>query len=393
MDANWTLSVRREYVGGNPRFDLPIRPLGWAKLTGVFFIGFGVLFAWSSARDILRTVQKWLHETPGGMETVSCLFNLPFLIAGCVPVVIGLLVLFGRCRVEWRDGQLWSAEVLGPFRWTRRMPRKPIRKLEIAATTSKSGNAPPKPIENFSGLTAEFEDGSKKLVVLGYPKDWLLAIADELKGYVGRGTFSAASTQVEVVEKTSEDEDVDDVLQQPADSRVQVEERGAGVRLVVPPAGIWRGSKGLFFFALFWCGFMVLFTAFTGTSMFKGRGIEWELVAFLAAFWAIGVGLLVGAVHMGRRSASLEADSVHLRVETRGLFGTNRREWSRADLNAIRADASGMEVNHRPLIELQIHPLSGKKVGLLAGRQEDELRWLAPCLRRALNVPARKTET
>ena len=63
--------------------------------------------------------------------------------------------------------------------------------------------------------------------------------------------------------------------------------------------------------------------------------------------------------------------------------------WSRGEIAAIRADASGMEVNDRPVIELQIHPVSGKKFGVLAGRNEEELRWMATELRRALNVPAR----
>jgi hypothetical protein len=49
-----------------------------------------------------------------------------------------------------------------------------------------------------------------------------------------------------------------------------------------------------------------------------------------------------------------------------------------------------MEVNNRPVIELQIHPAVGKKAGFLAGRDEAELRWMAAQLRRALNVPARR---
>jgi hypothetical protein len=47
-----------------------------------------------------------------------------------------------------------------------------------------------------------------------------------------------------------------------------------------------------------------------------------------------------------------------------------------------------MEVNGRPVLELQIHPVGGKKWGLLAGRDEDELRWMATALRRALKLPA-----
>jgi hypothetical protein len=87
------------------------------------------------------------------------------------------------------------------------------------------------------------------------------------------------------------------------------------------------------------------------------------------------------------------AEGGRLRVETKGPFGSKQLEWSRGDISAIRADASGMEVNNRRLFELQIHPVTGKKVGLLAGRDENELRWMATRLRRALDVPARKSET
>jgi len=50
-------------------------------------------------------------------------------------------------------------------------------------------------------------------------------------------------------------------------------------------------------------------------------------------------------------------------------------------------------VNNRPVIELQVHPRVGKKVGLLAGRDETELRWMATQLRRALKVPANPPES
>ena len=78
-----------------------------------------------------------------------------------------------------------------------------------------------------------------------------------------------------------------------------------------------------------------------------------------------------------------------LRVTTKGLFGTKERRWDRDEIAAIRADRSNMEVNDRPVIELQIQPRTGKKTGLLAGRNEQELRWLATRLRQALQVPAR----
>lgn len=191
MHGDWLREIHREYAGGDARFELLVHPLGWGRVIGLFFAGFGLAFLWSPARDVWRTLQKWLHETPGGFDLIAGLFNLPFLFAGCV---------------------------------------------------------------------------------------------------------------------------------------------------------------------------------------------------------ALAIGLLTSSIHMGRRTAALEVDAGRLRVETRGLFGTKRREWTRADINAIRADASGMEVNERPVIELQIHPCAGKKMGLLAGRKEDELCWMASRLRRALNVPARNPE-
>ncbi len=172
---------------------------------------------------------------------------------------------------------------------------------------------------------------------------------------------------------------------------MQVEEHATGVRLTVPPAGLWRGSKGLFFFALFWCAFMAVFTGITVFAQSKGtEKVPVVFWIFIPAFWLIGLGMLAGAVNMGRRTANLVAESGRLRAETRNLFGVRQREWDCAEIAAIRADASGMEVNGRPVIELQIHPRIGKKVGLLAGRDTNELRWMATRLRSALGVPARQ---
>jgi hypothetical protein len=293
-------------------------------------------------------------------------------------------------RVEWKDGQIRVAEILGPLRWTRRLPRKPIRKLEVAAASSTSGNSAPRQWEGFSGLAARFEDGSTKLVVLGYPKDWLLGMAEELKNYVGGSAFSVATASVEVVEKTLANENDADMPEQPAGSLVQVEEHTSGVCLNVPPPGLWRGSMGLFFFSLLWCGFMMVFTTVAMLPGTKKEGPVWVIILFLLGFWAVGLGMMAVAINLGRRTATLAAEGGRLRVETGGLFGAKQREWICGEISAIRADASNVEVNHRRLFELQIHPVMGKKVGLLAGRDEHELRWMATRLRQALNVPARK---
>jgi hypothetical protein len=49
---------------------------------------------------------------------------------------------------------------------------------------------------------------------------------------------------------------------------------------------------------------------------------------------------------------------------------------------------SGMEVNDKPVMELQIVCKDGKKVGFLSQRNEGELLWIAAVLRQALDVRA-----
>jgi len=61
------------------------------------------------------------------------------------------------------------------------------------------------------------------------------------------------------------------------------------------------------------------------------------------------------------------------------------------EVMAVRMGPSGMEVNDRAVMELQIRRANGNKLGVLSQRREDELQWLAAILRQALNVRAEPT--
>jgi hypothetical protein len=390
MIGSWQTEVRREYAGLDARFGLPLRPLGRARVIGLAFVAFGGFFAWSPARDLWRTASSLIETgSPGQEGGLGLLFQVPFLLVGAVPLTLGLLVLFGRCRVEWRNGRVRSAEVLGPFWWTRRLPPKPLRRLTVVATPSGGSPAPPRGLQELAALFAEYESGPRRIVALGYPREWLLALARELEILAGARGVTDSPVEVEVVERWSPEDDAEaEVTEQPRHSRVGLEERSSGLRLTVPPAGLWRGSKGMFFFALVWCAFVAAFTVGAARAGFEHDGPSWMPVLVISVFWLFGLGLLTFAINMGRRTAVISAEDGRLQVEVRGLFGVTRREWGPGELTAIRAD-SGFEVNDRPVLELQIHPLDGKKWGMLAGRDEDELRWMATRLRRALALPAR----
>ena len=200
---------------------------------------------------------------------------------------------------------------------------------------------------------------------------------------------TAAAPKVELVDVQANPPQFADVTEKPADSQVRIESRVNGLMLVIPPAGLRKDCKGLFAFAIVWCLFMAVFTGLMGfANGNKTKGPPWFIWIFVGVFWLIGVSILAGAINMGRRRAMLLVENGELRVAQEDLFGAKRRTWRREEIAAIRADASGMAVNDVPIIELQIHPLNGRKAGFFAGRDEQELRWMATELRRALQLPA-----
>ena len=404
MSPEFPREIIRHADGAGVTYDFPRRRLGGLRWVGVFLIGFAMLFLNLPARQLYAQILRFLNGTAQGADWFALVFMIPFLIGGLLPLGIGLFILIGRCRLIWRGRQLQAVEMAGPFRWTRRLPKEPVRKLEVSFGSATNGKpVTTGPLADIAALVAKFDAGKPRLLVLGYPRAWLTAVAHDLSPQVNPLAGVRGVPAVEVVETTATGKSIfdpgsaampEEIVQQPAGSKAKLETRADGLSLAVPPAGIRKGTRGLFFFAVFWCGFMAVFTGLmffaTGT---KGRhATPWEAAPFLLLFWLVGFGLMAGALNMARRRALFIVDRTSLRLAQAGLFGTKSWVWRREDISAIRADASGMKVNNQPVIELQIHPRGAKKVGVLAGRDEAELRWIASTLRRATNLtPAPST--
>jgi hypothetical protein len=176
----------------------------------------------------------------------------------------------------------------------------------------------------------------------------------------------------------------------PKGSQITIERFPDGLTIQIPAAGLWRGTHGLFAFALIWNGFMTVFTVamlgtFFGAGAMKDQAI-WILPAVLSLFWLVGIGILLGSLNMGRRRAAIAVTGGTLMVIQTGLFGSKQRDWPQGEVEAVRAGPSGMTVNDQPVLELQIFDGGASKLGLLAGRSDRELEWLAATLREALGV-------
>jgi len=185
----------------------------------------------------------------------------------------------------------------------------------------------------------------------------------------------------------NEADDLEPALTQPAGSKIAVDKFDGGLTIQVPPAGVWKGSSGMFFFALIWNGFMTVFTSgvVCGGLNAENKPDEtalWLFPLVISLFWAVGIGMLLGSLNMGRRSAMFAVAAGNLLVMQKGIFGTKRREWPVDSITNIGLYPSGMKVNDRDVYQLQIHA-AGEKLGMLTGRDEQELEWLACELRSA----------
>src|SRR5579872_3127462 len=110
-----------EAIRDNVTYSLPARRLGKLRWVGLFLVAFGVLFISGPISMELHNLRKIF----GGKADVGTgffsIFMVPFILAGLMPLGMGCLVMFGRCRVEWRDQQLRVVEHAGPIRWVRRL--------------------------------------------------------------------------------------------------------------------------------------------------------------------------------------------------------------------------------------------------------------------------------
>lgn len=393
--------IQVESVRDDVSYLLPARPVRkhpMVLVMAAIMLVFGLGFVASPLSTICGHLKNLLSGSTEPFGWFFTVFLIPFVIAGLIPMGMGLFLLFGRIRIEWRENRLSVVDHIGPLRWRRRVSKEKdrIRKFSVSQGGTKVNNKPVTsgPLADMGAMSVEFEQGKPRLVTMGYPSGWLQAIAQDLSVRAGAYSPSFGAPKVEIVDMTKEQSADTEITEKPAGCPIHIESTPGRLLLAVPPSGLWKGTRGFFVFSIFWCLFMTVFTSLAYGAMHSENASDfpWFVWLFILGFWGIGIGMMLGAINMGRRHAMLAVQGGCLKVTQTGLFGTKQREWQRQDIAAIRCDASGMEVNDVPVLELQIHPVSGKKAGYFAGRGTDELQWMASTLRKALQVKGRQEE-
>jgi hypothetical protein len=375
------------------QYRLPRRQLGPVQMIGYFFLGIGLLLAGLSVFQLIEG--PLLGPAQGAPAAVSLVFSACFLIPGAFGVIAGLFVVAGSSEIELRGDWLWAIERSGPLRWRRRRPTARVRRLEVqAAPVRRNGQlVTAGPLASLGALAAACDGAKPMILVLAYPVDWLRPLANDLAGRMhlaDEADPAAGAAIVEVVTLPPNPGEFRERPEQPAGSRAFLEENPDGPTITIPPAGVWRAAKALLVFSVVWTGISLAVGGAFATALIRGGLRGWEAVVplgLVTLFLGVGIAIFLAAVNMGRRRGVLAVVGDRLLVMQTGIFGGKRGEWPCDELADVRTGPSGIEVNSQPVLELQILPRDGTKLGLLAGRDRDELDWIATVLRRGLRLP------
>jgi hypothetical protein len=380
------------------RTGTPVRVVGWV-LAG--FGGLATLFmvGWMSGPI------RGFFASEGGFRWFSLAFGLLGL-GGLVPglgmLLAGLGAIAGRsqCEVTVAGAQIRLTERCGLVRWSWVRQLADLTALDLSwhalASAGSRQDATAAVAGQGLGSLAAVSDkpGLPALqMAVGYPKTVLQTFAREM----------AERTRLPLTADDADDREETDVAaveraedlraaERPPATDIVAQSLANGIGLSVPPAGLVRGSKGLFVFAIIWLAFCALIFGVMGVAAMKGDpkgdAPPMAVFAFAAVFIAIGVGMLIGAINMGTRRALIAVTGGALTIRRIGLRKTREWRFDRGEVAAVRMGRSGMEVNDKPVMELQIVCKDGKKVGFLSQRNEGELLWIAAVLRQALDVRA-----
>lgn len=382
------------------RFILPARELGKARVAlGGPILGFGLFITTFMVFWMSGPLRSGLTGTGGArwFEIGFGLMGLPGLVVGLGLTLLGLLVFMNGSHAEIivTADRLLSIEKAGPVRWSWKRPRAGIIRVVIQeglGTVSTNGG-PAKPFgATLGSLIIESSHAKPLLAAIGYSQELLRPLAGEIARRLGTETtaneFVPFRQRVEVVERGVTESVPDQAVPRPEGTDITVDTHAQGVAILVPPAGLWKGSQGLFAFSLIWNGFVVAILVVVLAGAINGTGhAGFVPYLFLLPFLAVGVGILMMAISMGRRQVMLAVAGDSLAYRVLGPFRTTERRIARAQVRGVTVGPSGMEVNNRTVYEVQVLVM-GKpaKVGLLAQRTRDEQEWVAATLRRALGV-------
>ncbi len=407
------------------KYLLPPRDLSFARHFGWLAIGGGLIglafisfWMWLPLAGGIKQLAK--NDLSGLLMIGFSCFGLFFVFQAVRILCLGITVVTNRtqCTIEITNSHLISRERIGfGMYWNRKCRLNDIKRLTIDDRLMDDHPDTKELVEsnniglpNWLTIRVERNGETKKgfPIAPGYLRDIIQPLADQLaerigKKLVGRiqatplgspgiNPSSLKSAAISVVDRTR-DAEQETVFEKPEKTEVVVHDQEGQLAFEVPASGVWKGSKGLIFFSLFWLAITAFATSGLVIDWMQNPVLGWdEIVQFfvMGLFWTIGLGVLVAAVNIGKTSVMIGVLSgEQLFVERKSLFGTKWSEFDRQQIKKICRGPSNIEVNDKRIYQLQIHTTDGNKTGLLTQLTDAELEWIASVLRNELSISKR----
>jgi hypothetical protein len=339
---------------------------------------------------------------------------------GAYLVFRGLCGLYGHCELLVRDGRLHAVERCGPLRWTRRRDLTGVNGLRVeydlafgrprslGETTYLPAALTRDPkLRCLAQLKADLGNGKTTTICTGYPREWLLPLAEALSRCCPRLGLDlpAGDSQPPVSEESLNPAVIVDRYRQPSNSTALVEQEGDVITIKIPPAGLFCSMSPIM---LVWClgwnvlvwPFTVLFlpAAFAGKVDVEGAADPLKpgwAICFLTPFWLVALGSLLGMIHCARRRATFIISPTQLTIEDVGLYGCSRHVWPANSLRSIQVESkfkSDSEGGGSWSISLVVQGHEDKPFSFLEYRPKPELEWLATLLREVLGLRSSTAE-
>ena len=337
-----------------PKRNLPdLKKFGGGILfTGGLSTAFMIFWMWM---PITSSIQLLLDGQLFGVFLLG--FGLLGLL-GLLPA-LGLLALgFGlttnstHCRLTMTDDGIEVREYAGPFHWTWKRSAKEITGIsalknpKVAHNDHAGRRTIDLPlIKNLVFVTASCTRKKRTIpLIVGYPyeiADGLTAeIEDHLNSCAGR--YGAVTQRIKT-RWTEGDVDSLDNAPRPEGTRISLERNANDIIIVIPSAGLVKGSKGLIFFAAFWNLFMTGFTVLGIKGLLNdgATGEPLPFYLFIALFWAVGIGMLIGAINMGQKKAAIKVSGRTLYLLRQRPGKLKKDSWTFDALETICVGDSG----------------------------------------------------
>jgi hypothetical protein len=433
------------------RYRFPSRPLGSSRWIGLALLVLGLTMCVLPFGAACKVIQVLVRQLPAESAwfwlLVTILTLLPLRFAPRLATV-GLFILAGHSEIELRRDTLFAPECCGPLGWTWQRSTADLRRFLVSESLGPLSGATGREVLaaalNFllgrrGGLGVIIPQwkatvGGTSVPPLwlapGYPRPWLLAVAEDLArrcpwsaepatAPAAPGTAQAIVTpapgfpitptvpsarpvrpeptrapsprRIVVVEQDAGLTQYEELDERPAGSKIAVDTSPGGLTFIVPPMG-WHAHRGWVAGGMLPCLIALGLTLSVFGTICSGSADVWGVAVMLLIalpVWALGIGLLLVAYNGACRRVVLDVTCETLVVWQSGLFRARPGRWSQEQL-------ADVFVMHQPggedlpdYWELQIHPQPGHgpPLRLLDHRDEAELRWLATMVRRTLRCP------